>query len=95
MAALTTTFAPAPSCTADFYTEGIYYSIGGPSPSQCFPSGWASLSQYFSPGVCPEGYTQACSKMVVTGGTKIETQATCCPTYVAVLSLSSLRLVPL
>ncbi|KAE9377936.1 hypothetical protein N431DRAFT_461505 [Stipitochalara longipes BDJ] len=82
MSALTTTFTPAPSCTTDLYTvtSGTYYSIGGPSASisQCFPSGWQSLSQYFSPGVCPQGYTQACSDLsgsdVVT-----ETRATCCP----------------
>jgi hypothetical protein len=57
------------------------YSIGGPSPSQCFPSGWASSSQYFSPGICPLGYIQACS-VVATAGTVTETRATCCPRYV-------------
>lgn len=78
---LTTTFTPAPTCTADIYTTSIYYSIGGLEPSQCFPSGWASTSQYYSPGLCPAGYTEACSSLV-SAGTVTETQATCCPTYV-------------
>ncbi|KAF8860665.1 hypothetical protein BDZ45DRAFT_304603 [Acephala macrosclerotiorum] len=74
--ALTTTFTPAASCTNDFYTntESNWYSIGGPLASQCFPSGWASTSQYFSPGICPDGYTQACSSL-----NGAETRATCCP----------------
>ncbi|RFU26333.1 hypothetical protein B7463_g10006, partial [Scytalidium lignicola] len=78
---LTTTFTPAASCTHDFYTnvQSNYYSIGGQSPSQCFPSGWASMSQYFSPGVCPDGYTQACYDWSASG-TNTETRATCCPT---------------
>ncbi|CZR64316.1 uncharacterized protein PAC_14214 [Phialocephala subalpina] len=74
---LTTTFTPAASCTNNFYTntESNWYSIGGPLASQCFPSGWASTSQYFSPGICPDGYTQACSAL-----NGAETRATCCPT---------------
>ncbi|KAE8443388.1 hypothetical protein EG329_001947 [Mollisiaceae sp. DMI_Dod_QoI] len=78
---LTTTFTPAASCTNDFYTNTVsnWYSIGGESPDQCFPSGWASTSQYFSPGVCPDGYTQACSNWSASG-TNTETRATCCPT---------------
>lgn len=79
-AALTTTFSPAPSCTNDFYTAPTYYSIGGPLASECFPSGWASTSQYFSPGICPTGYTEACSSLS-TYGTLVETFATCCPTF--------------
>jgi hypothetical protein len=79
-APLTTTFTPVPSCTTNFYTLPIYYSIGGPLASQCFPSGWVSTSQYFSPGICPNGYTQACSSLSISG-TDVETQATCCPRY--------------
>ncbi|CAK7265641.1 hypothetical protein SEPCBS57363_001686 [Sporothrix epigloea] len=54
-----------------------YYHLGvDSSTSDCFPSGWASTSDaYFSPGICPSGYTQACQN--VTGS---ETRATCCPT---------------
>lgn len=85
MSALTTTFIPAPSCTTDIYTNtasNFYYL--GDSPSACFPTGWASTSQFFSPGVCPQGYTQACSStQLVSGGRAVETQATCCPTYVS------------
>lgn len=85
-ASLTTTFFPSPSCTNDFYTAGIYYSIGGPLASECFPSGWRSTSQYFSPGICPTGYTQACSSLS-TSGTEVETFATCCPRFVYLLSM--------
>ncbi|ERS96784.1 hypothetical protein HMPREF1624_06993 [Sporothrix schenckii ATCC 58251] len=87
---LTTTFVPSPSCTIDVYKmpyPGItcaigsslipceYYHLGvDSSVSNCFPSGW-SATKYFSPGVCPEGYTEACSSTVGA-----ETRATCCPT---------------
>lgn len=87
---LTTTYTPAPTCTLDIYTAGIYYSIGGPSPSVCFPSAWESTSQYFSPGLCPTGYTQAC-ETAVTAGTVTETQATCCPTYAALPMLPNIH----
>ncbi|CAK7562543.1 MAG: hypothetical protein SEPTF4163_000391 [Sporothrix epigloea] len=54
-----------------------YYHLGvDSSTSDCLPSGWASSTgAYFSPGICPSGYTQACQN--VTGS---ETRATCCPT---------------
>lgn len=80
---LATRFTTAPSCTTDINTNiaDNYYSIGGLTPSPYFPSGWLSTSQYFSPGVCPDGYRQACSNLV-SGGTVTETQATCCPAYV-------------
>jgi hypothetical protein len=50
-----------------------------PLNSNCLPEGWA-LSRAFSPGVCPEGYTIACSSLS-TAGTATETVATCCPKY--------------
>jgi hypothetical protein len=67
MSSLTITFTPAPSCTSGFYTiaVGNYYSLGkfAASLSQCFPLGWQSLSQHYSPGALPQGYTQACSEL--------------------------------
>jgi hypothetical protein len=56
---------------------GYQCYAGYPSDSNCYPTGWA-LSQAFSPGVCPESYTIACSSLI-TSGTAIETIATCCP----------------
>ncbi|CAK7273609.1 hypothetical protein SEPCBS119000_005748 [Sporothrix epigloea] len=54
-----------------------YFHLGvDSSTSDCLPSGWGTASDaYFSPGICPTGYTQACQN--VTGS---ETVATCCPT---------------
>ncbi|KAJ9302099.1 hypothetical protein DTO271G3_965 [Paecilomyces variotii] len=72
-------------------TEGVYCGVGittylcqylqlGPtSTSACLPSGWNTGSTaYFSPGICPSGYRQACSS-TVNIGTLVETRATCCP----------------
>ena len=45
------------------------------STSDCFPSGWSpSSAAYFSPGICPVGYTEACKSVFNS-----ETRATCCP----------------
>jgi hypothetical protein len=79
-------FHTRPNLYSRYLYQGIYYSIGGPSPSACFPSGWTSTSQYFSPGLCPTGYTQACAN-VVAAGTVRETQATCCPRQLSLTSL--------
>jgi hypothetical protein len=77
---LTTTFTPSPSCLSDYYTfSSGELSLGPPQTSDCLPSGWKPTSQYFSPGLCPSGYTIACST-VVSIDTLTETQATCCPT---------------
>lgn len=51
--------------------------LGLASTSTCFPSGW-SLSATFSPGICPSGYSIACSS-INSIGTLAETVATCCP----------------
>jgi hypothetical protein len=76
---LTTTFIPAPSCLSDYYwISTSFISLGPPSSTGCFPSGWQSESQYFSPGLCPSGYVIACSTTTALG-TFTETQATCCP----------------
>ncbi|KAH6677417.1 hypothetical protein B0J14DRAFT_584205 [Halenospora varia] len=51
---------------------------GGPDrgnpTSTCYPSSWASTQQYFSPGICPTGYTSGCLST-----TSAETRAICCP----------------
>ncbi|OJJ50256.1 hypothetical protein ASPZODRAFT_128884 [Penicilliopsis zonata CBS 506.65] len=91
---LTTTFTPPTSCIQDIYraTRGCpgtgtntcqytWLQLGPTrSTNVCLPSGWASGSTagYFSPGICPSGYTTACSS-VVTIDSLSETRATCCP----------------
>ncbi|KAI1359350.1 hypothetical protein F5Y08DRAFT_319852 [Xylaria arbuscula] len=47
--------------------------------SDCFPSGFNPdpKSYYYSPGICPQGFTYACSGNV---GLPDVTAATCCPT---------------
>jgi hypothetical protein len=89
---LTTIFTPAPSCLTDIYRFNASYiytedgqvqtfqytALGPTSTSACVPSGFAPTAAYYSPGICPSGYVQACSS-VVTSGSTAETQATCCP----------------
>ncbi|PGG99507.1 hypothetical protein AJ79_08509 [Helicocarpus griseus UAMH5409] len=81
---LTTTFTPSPSCLSDYYIwkqdDGWNFNSLGPQPTPaCLPSGWDSASTaYFSPGICPSGYSAACST-VVHIHTVSETRATCCP----------------
>lgn len=97
---LTTIFVPAPSCLTDVYgynASYIYiedsqiktfqYTVLGPtSTSACVPSGFVPASAYYSPGICPSSYTQACSSVIASGSTT-ETHATCCPMSVVEPSL--------
>jgi hypothetical protein len=81
---LTTTFSPLPSCLTDLYrfveSNLLYVQLGPTSTSDCLPSSFAPTG-YYSPGICPSGYTQACSG-VASSGTLAETRATCCPRLV-------------
>lgn len=82
--ALTTTFTPAPSCFTDLWLYGdravnYWYSMGPPDPSNCFPPSWQSATtSFFSPGVCPQGYSTACASEAISGS-MTETSARCCP----------------
>lgn len=59
--------------------EGWYLSQGPTDWSSCFPSGYeATTAFYYSPGVCPSGYSIADST-VLSIGSSSETRATCCP----------------
>ncbi|PMD22231.1 hypothetical protein NA56DRAFT_97492 [Hyaloscypha hepaticicola] len=64
------------------YGPNLVVNLGPPTDySTCFPSGWATDSlSYFSPGICPSGYTSACSTLgylpPITSG---ETTVICCP----------------
>ncbi|KAJ4397303.1 hypothetical protein N0V93_001527 [Gnomoniopsis smithogilvyi] len=84
---LTTTFTAPASCTTatglyQIWDSNTYHFEQGPlaSMTDCFPSGYdASASQYYSPGICPSGYTTACSSTDVLSATVTETAYTCCP----------------
>ncbi|PLB46485.1 hypothetical protein P170DRAFT_511244 [Aspergillus steynii IBT 23096] len=56
-----------------------YLHLGPSTASDCMPPDWSTgTDAYYSPGVCPTGYTEACSNLVSVG-TVTETRATCCP----------------
>lgn len=87
MSALTTTFTRPASCTQ---TGIMYFPIderryfllqGEPAVStECYPSGYSpERTAFYSPGICPSGYTTACSALE-TSETVTETLYTCCPT---------------
>jgi hypothetical protein len=81
---LTTIFTPPASCVTDHYrstNSPEYYDGLGPSPvaSECFPSNWEPIPDfYFSPGICPAGYTGEATSIVVLN-TRTETVVDCCP----------------
>ncbi|KAK3946248.1 hypothetical protein QBC46DRAFT_369287 [Diplogelasinospora grovesii] len=94
---LTTTFTAPSSCTTStpqiyqIWTSEERHYVQGPlftAGSDCYPSGYdASPSDYYSPAVCPHGYTPACTRFnpVTTASeteteTETETAYICCPT---------------
>ncbi|KAH6722994.1 hypothetical protein BKA61DRAFT_663727 [Leptodontidium sp. MPI-SDFR-AT-0119] len=91
---LTTTFIPDAPCLSDVYqylaVSGnpfeYYLQLGPPETTTCLSSGWGATSQYFSPSVCPTGYSQACW-VTSSAGTEIETLATRCPSGYTCASL--------
>ncbi|PMD57916.1 uncharacterized protein K444DRAFT_533093, partial [Hyaloscypha bicolor E] len=87
---LTTTFTPPSSCLASFQTTGWSQSLtnlgflfAGPvTTSGCMPDNFQfSSTNFYSPGICPVGYTTACHSSIPVG-TLTETVVTCCPTFV-------------
>ncbi|KAN0075868.1 hypothetical protein V8E54_007138 [Elaphomyces granulatus] len=86
--ALTTTFTPARSCLGDSniwqlpYLQAVYYLQGPPSISYsgCLPPSYrGSEFTFYYPGICPSGYTSACTS-VKSLGTYTVTVQICCPT---------------
>ena len=93
LGALRATFTPPSSCTSDIYKfgpdNGYYFLLGPSATSDCFPSSFAlNRNAYYSPGVCPVGYTEACKTII-----KTETIATCCPRWVRYVPLAYLWVV--
>ncbi|KAI0830915.1 hypothetical protein F5Y06DRAFT_204798 [Hypoxylon sp. FL0890] len=83
---LTTSFTPPADCTASsalywVKTSSTFYWLHGlPGQSSCFPDNYSpSLNQYYSPGVCPVGYTRACESASSGASNVGTTRATCCP----------------
>ncbi|KAI1106456.1 hypothetical protein F4804DRAFT_30122 [Jackrogersella minutella] len=83
---LTTTFTPPADCTASsalywVNTESTFYWMHGrPGQSSCFPDSYSPYqNQYYSPGICPVGYTRACESVMTGSGPSATTHATCCP----------------
>lgn len=107
---LTTTFQAPSSCTTNtpqiyqIHTGKEYNYVQGPlfTPgSDCYPSGYdASPSAYYSPGICPHGYTAACTNLgpaetapppgtVTKSDGAVETAIVCCPTALSYTCVGS------
>ncbi|KXX76185.1 Gag polyprotein [Madurella mycetomatis] len=85
--ALTTTFTPPGDCAAStgIHIVGcgdgcVWWAEGPLGAAHCYPSSYnPSIDHYYSPGICPSGYTPACtSRRSIAQVT--ETIQTCCPT---------------
>ncbi|KAI4867926.1 hypothetical protein F4820DRAFT_411746 [Hypoxylon rubiginosum] len=84
---LTTTFIPSGAdCTSTFIgfvndNAWVQYGVGGGASSACLPTSFRPFASYFySPGICPSGYTSACQAQISPStGTLSDTEATCCP----------------
>ncbi|KAI1410041.1 hypothetical protein F5Y13DRAFT_168865 [Hypoxylon sp. FL1857] len=95
---LTTSFTPPADCTASsalywVNTASTFYWLHGqPGQSSCFPDNYSPYqNQYYSPGICPAGYTRACESASSGGDNVATTRATCCPegNYVCAATSSS------
>lgn len=90
LGSLTTTFTPPARCTDrnDIYNvyfgdpdnPGVYQLQGPLDIRGCYPPQYGpTRGAYYSPGICPEGFTVACSRLNSVGALT-ETIHTCCPT---------------
>ncbi|RYO83159.1 hypothetical protein DL764_009499 [Monosporascus ibericus] len=85
--ALTTTFTPPAACATstglylvDCGEDCSYHAKGPLETTSCYPDDYDPQisSGYYSPGICPSGYTEACSR-AESMGTATEWAYTCCP----------------
>ncbi|KAI4866523.1 hypothetical protein F4820DRAFT_244971 [Hypoxylon rubiginosum] len=95
---LTTSFTPPADCVASsalywVNTASTFYWLHGqPLQTSCFPDNYSPYqNQYYSPGICPSGYTKACESLSTSGALATVTRATCCPqgNYVCASTSSS------
>ncbi|KAI2638808.1 hypothetical protein GGS26DRAFT_542935 [Hypomontagnella submonticulosa] len=88
---LTTTFAPASECNSVVsgvvHTQTLddgnittykYHTLGPSETSKCYPPGFAPTAAFYSPAICPSGWSAGCSSVDVIGSLT-ETRAICCP----------------
>lgn len=88
---LTTTFTAPAACASSTGINivgcggGCLWWAEGPlEASECYPSGYnPTLNNYYSPGICPSGYTPACTSRKSLA-TLTETVYTCCPTALGI-----------
>ncbi|CAD6449391.1 6186bbd2-40c5-4b47-8e9f-8eb3339936ba [Sclerotinia trifoliorum] len=83
---LTTTYTPSGSdCSQIFWAQNpinhwLAFGGIGTGSTTCMPSGFnRETAYYYSPGICPTGYSAACSSFS-TDSSATKTVATCCPT---------------
>lgn len=87
LGALTTTYTPSGTqCNSIHYdtnpTPPGWFVLGAiaEDSTDCYPAGYTRVPEYYySPGICPSGYTVACQTEGTTYST-VTTVATCCPT---------------
>src|ERR1700735_992507 len=99
---LTTTFTPPSSCLGTnniwniIYSPSFDYFVQGPPStyrSDCLPSGYKVPSSgdsdftFYSPGICPSGYTSACPSTKTFGPSTVTVQICCPPGFVFPLRL--------
>lgn len=81
---------PGSLCVSGAQTIDCKWTQLGPtsSISDCLPPGWNAYgTPYYSPGVCPSGYSiNDCLSVKVINETIRETRGTCCPMWVNVSS---------
>jgi len=88
LGALTTAFTPPASCATSTGIHivsddnGQYWAAGPVNldlASECYPPDYNPTKKfYYSPGICPSGYTPACTRRSSLA-TLTETIYTCCP----------------
>jgi hypothetical protein len=95
IANLTTVFTPPASCATPCYfldnnsrsdvaLIGPACSYSGNDHRGCEPGSYntsAIVLPYYSPGICPKGFTTACSPIPGIGFSLNVTAQVCCPTY--------------
>lgn len=91
--ALTTVFTPPVSCGIPCYVPydlvlwevallGGACSYSGNDHRDCEPADTSGIAfPYYSPGICPQGYTMACSPVLEILFPSEVTAQVCCPTY--------------
>ncbi|KAI1431382.1 hypothetical protein GGR50DRAFT_698043 [Xylaria sp. CBS 124048] len=63
-----------------YFFDGHYVLQGTLDQTTCYPNGYkAQADQYYSPAICPNGFTQACTETNRIGSLE-ETISICCPT---------------